>query len=68
MTDQDTVPKYGLTRCQLYGICFRRGIRHAAMGVGYYYRGESGRVDLGDDMLEAYEATAHLPEQSGGRD
>jgi hypothetical protein len=68
MTDGDTIPKYGMTRVQLYGCLFRRGVRHAAMGVGYYYRGESGRVELGDDMLAAYEATMHLHEQSGGRD
>ena len=66
--NNSTVEKYGLTQTEIYGRLFRRGIRHAAMGVGYYYRGESGRVDLGDCMIEAYEATAHLPELSGGKD
>ena len=68
MTDQDTVPEYGLTRCQIYGRLFRRGVRHGRMGRGWYYKSEVGRVDLGDDMLEVYEKTAHLKETSGGRD
>jgi hypothetical protein len=38
------------------------------MGVGYYYKGDNGRADLGNDMLKAYEATMHLQETSGGRD
>ena len=64
----NAVTKYGLTPCQIYGVLFRRGVRHACMGVGYYYKGETGRVALGDDMLKAYEATTHLQETSGGKD
>lgn len=68
MKDRDTITTHGLTLCQIYGVLFRRGVRHAAMGRGYYYKGENGRVDLGDDMLEAYDKTMHLVETSGGRD
>lgn len=68
MTDHDTITTHGLTRCQIYGVLFRRGVRHARMGVGYYYKGDHGRVDLGNDMLAAYEATMDLPELSGGKD
>jgi hypothetical protein len=68
MKDQDTLPTHGLTLCQIYGVLFRRGVRHAGMGVGYYYKGENGKVDLGNDMLKAYEITTHLQETSGGRD
>jgi len=66
--NNSTIPQYGITMVGIYGRLFRRGVRHAAMGVGYYYRGASGRVDLGDCMLAAYEATEHLPEKSGGKD
>ena len=60
------IPKYGLTPVEIYGALFRRGVRHAVMGKGYYTT--KPRVDLGDDMLIAYELTIDVVETSGGRD
>lgn len=66
MTDHDTIPTHGLTRCQLYGVLFRRGVRFELRRGFYLVKPE--RVDLGHDMVAAYEATMHLSESSGGKD
>ena len=66
MTNEDTIPTHGLTRCQIYGSLFRRGVRFD-MARGFCLI-KPEKVELGQDMIAAYEATKHLPENSGGKD
>lgn len=66
MTNEDTVKEYGLTRVQIYGHLFRRGVRFELARGFYLIKPE--KVDLGHDMLKAYDATMHLQENSGGKD
>ncbi len=64
MTDQDTIPTHGLTRCQIYGCLFRRGVRFF-MARGFFLV-KPEKIDLGHDLVAAYENTMHLEEASGG--
>lgn len=66
MTDHDTLSTHGLTRCQIYGVIFRRGVRFE-LGRGFYLI-KPEKIDLGHDMVRAYEKTMHMPETSSGRD
>lgn len=66
MTDHDTLPTHGLTRCQIYGFIFRRGVRFS-MARGFFLI-KPEKIDLGHDLVAAYEATMDLPESSGGKD
>ena len=66
MTNEDTIPTYGKTWVEIYGHLFRRGVRFD-MARGFYLI-KPEKVELGQDMIAAYEATKHLPENSGGKD
>lgn len=66
MRNEDTISEYGLTRCEIYGALFRRGVKHSH-GQGYYLV-RPVRRDLGHDMLAAYRMTMDVPEGSGGKD
>ena len=66
MTNDDTVPTHGKTRVEIYGYLFRRGVRFD-MARGFYLI-KPEKVELGQDLIVAYEATKHLPENSGGKD
>jgi len=66
VTNEDTIPKYGLTRCQIYGHLFRRGVRFE-MARGFFLV-KPEKVELGGDLVDAYEKTMHLTESSGGKD
>lgn len=66
MTDHDTMATHGLTRCQIYGALFRRGVRFD-MARGFYLV-KPEKTELGHDLVKAYEDTMHLPESSGGKD
>lgn len=66
MTDHDTIPAYGKTRVEIYGHLFRRGVRFELARGFYLVKPE--KIDLGQDMIAAYEATMGLQENSGGKD
>lgn len=66
MTDHDTIPTHGLTRCQIYGHLFRRGVQFS-MSKGFSLV-KPERIDLGHDIVAAYEATMRLRESSGGKE
>ena len=53
-----------LTKCQMYGHIFRRRVRYT-MAKGFVHK-DMG--ELGHDLVAVYEATRHLPENSGGKD
>lgn len=64
--DEDTITTHGLTRCQIYGHLFRRGVRFELAKGFYLVKPE--RVNLGHDLVKAYESTMDLIENSGGKD
>lgn len=66
MSGNEINEKHGLTPVQIYGHLFRRGVRFS-MSRGFSLV-KPERIDLGHDMVAAYEATMHLPESSGGKD
>lgn len=66
MTNDDTIPAHGKTKVEIYGYLFRRGVRFD-MARGFYLI-KPEKIELGHDMIAAYEATVHLPENSGGKD
>lgn len=66
MSGNEINEKHGLTPTQIYGHLFRRGVRFE-MAKGFYLV-KPEKLDLGQDMIAAYEATRPLPESSGGKD
>ncbi len=66
MSGNEVIEAHGLTPVQIYGFLFRRGVRFE-MARGFYLV-KPERVDLGHDLVVAYEATMDLPESSGGKD
>jgi len=66
MTDHDTVPTHGLTRCEIYACLFRRGVRFGLDRGFYVVKPE--KIDLGHDMIAAYDATMDRQESSAGGD